>query len=223
MNFKDFEEKISYSFRDGGLLKNALTHSSYANEHGCPDNERLEFLGDAVLELSSSNFIFRNREMSEGQMTSLRASIVCEPTLAFCARELGLDDFILLGRGEERTGGRFRDSVISDALEALIGAIYLDGGFEPADRFIRNFILNDIENKRLFFDAKTVLQELTQERFDVLPEYKIIDEAGPDHRKKFKAAVLVLGEKVGEGSGNTKKSAQQHAAYNALLYYRDNG
>ena len=161
-----FMQTIGYDFKDISLLEVALTHSSYANEQKkgmCVDNERMEFLGDAVLELSSSDYIYKNHsEMAEGKMTRLRASIVCEPTLALCARAIKLDTFIRLGKGEELTGGRSRDSIVSDACEAVIGAIYLDGGFANAKEFVNKFILNDLDNKKLFFDSKTILQEVIQ-------------------------------------------------------------
>ena len=165
-NLKELEKKISYSFSDEGLLKHAMTHSSYVNEKRLKKtdcNERLEFLGDAVLELVSSEYLFfENPKMPEGELTKLRASMVCEKALAFCARDLDLGDFLLLGKGEDATGGRKRDSITSDALEALIGAIYLDGGFANAKEFILNHVLNDLEGKRLFYDSKTILQELVQ-------------------------------------------------------------
>ena len=151
------EEKIAYRFHDRKLLRQALTHSSYANEmkiNRYENYERLEFLGDAVLELVSSDFLFREQaKTAEGELTKLRASMVCEPALAYCAREFSLEKFILLGRGEETTGGRGRDSIVSDVMEALIGAIYLDGGLEEASAFIHRFILSDLENKQLFYDA----------------------------------------------------------------------
>ena len=165
-NLSELMDKINYQFKDINLLKNALTHSSYANEKTIKkykDNERLEFLGDAVLELTSSDYIYKNySNMNEGQMTRLRASIVCEPTLAICARAIGIDNFIMLGKGEELTGGRKRDSIVSDACEAVIGAIYLDGGFANAKEFVKSFILNDLESKQLFYDSKTILQEVVQ-------------------------------------------------------------
>ena len=150
------QEVIGYQFKDPGLLTHALTHSSYANEKHWDKtrcNERLEFLGDAVLEVISSDFLFHTYEsMPEGEMTKKRASLVCEPALAFCAREIDLGSFLLLGKGEEATGGRHRDSIVSDAMEATIGAIFLDGGFEPAKTFVLNYILNDIEHKQLFYE-----------------------------------------------------------------------
>ena len=219
------EEKIAYRFRDGRLLRQALTHSSYANEmkiNKYGDYERLEFLGDAVLEFVSSDFLYRQRkETAEGDLTKLRASMVCEPALAFCARELSLQQYILLGKGEqEMTGGRARDSIVSDVMEALIGAIYLDGGIEEASAFIHRFILSDLENKQLFYDAKTILQELVQQEGGGQLCYKIVREEGPDHDKTFEAEAYVGEERVGWGSGHSKKAAQQQAAYQALLIRR---
>ena len=163
---KELEKRIGYKFQDFSLLKHALMHSSYTNEKHLPKyqcNERLEFLGDAVLELVSSEFLFlENPKEPEGKLTKTRASMVCEPSLAFCARDIELGSYLLLGKGEEATGGRTRESVTSDAMEALIGAIYLDGGFANAKEFIHKFILSDLENKKLFFDSKTILQEIVQ-------------------------------------------------------------
>ena len=154
-NIKELEKTIGYHFSDFHLLEHALTHSSYTNEKHLKKqecNERMEFLGDAVLELVSSEFLFHeNPDMPEGELTKTRASMVCEQALAFCAKEIRLGEYLFLGKGEETTGGRKRDSVTSDALEALIGAIYLDGGFASAKEFIHKFILNDLENKKLFF------------------------------------------------------------------------
>lgn len=217
---KKLEEAIGYEFQDGGLLEHAMTHSSYANEHRIAytgNNERLEFLGDAVLELTSSEFLYHKyQDMPEGELTKKRASMVCEPTLALCAREISLGDYLLLGKGEDATGGRERDSIVSDAMEALIGAIYLDGGFANAKEFIQRFILNDIENKQLFYDSKTTLQEIVQGRFEEDVHYVLLKEEGPDHNKSF-FMQAVLGEKVlGEGCGHTKKAAEQQAAYCAI-------
>ena len=150
---KEFQEKIGYQFQQEGLLRQALTHSSYANEHRMKklsDNERLEFLGDAVLEIVTSDFLYHEHtDVPEGELTRLRASLVCEPTLAFCAREIELGSFLRLGKGEEMTGGRHRDSVTSDALESVIGAVYLDGGFANAKEFVLKYVLNDMEHKKL--------------------------------------------------------------------------
>ena len=163
---KELQQKIDYQFKDENLLFTALTHSSYANEHKLHKihhNERLEFLGDAVLEVVSSDFLFKNfPDMAEGQMSKKRASLVCEPTLAYCARQIGLGKYLMLGKGEDMGGGRNRDSILSDALEAVIGSIYLDGGIEQAGSFIMTHVLNDIEHKAMFQDSKTILQELLQ-------------------------------------------------------------
>ncbi len=218
---EELENKIGYLFEDKKLLRQALTHSSYANEMNInkyEDYERLEFLGDAVLELVTSDFLFRKkRENSEGRLTRLRASMVCEPSLAFCAREISLEQYILLGKGEETTGGRGRDSIVSDVMEALIGAIYLDGGLEKASVFIHRFVLNDLEHKRLFYDAKTTLQEIVQQENNGALRYKLVREEGPQHEKIFEVEAYVGEQKVGAGSGHSKKAAEQQAAYQALL------
>ena len=214
------EQKIGYHFQNRKLLVQALTHSSYANEKklgklGC--NERLEFLGDAVLELISSDFLYhRFPGIPEGELTKKRASMVCEPSLAFCAREFGLPQYLLLGKGEDMTGGRNRDSIVSDATEALLGAIYLDGGFASAKEFVLSFILNDIEHKQLFFDSKTILQEIVQEKGSQPIEYRLIKEEGPDHNKSFTVEAIVSGRTQGQGTGHTKKAAEQAAAYEAI-------
>ena len=219
-DLKELEGKIGYTFKDKTLFKQALTHSSYANEHrheGLKDNERLEFLGDAVLEIISSEYLFYNYpDMAEGEMTKLRASIVCEPTLALCTHEISLGSYLFLGKGEERTGGRNRDSIVSDAMESVIGAIYLDGGFASAKEFVYEFILNDIENKRLFHDCKTVLQErINSVKIGTL-SYEIINESGPDHNKSYEAVAKIDDKIIGQGIGHTKKAAEQQAAFNAL-------
>lgn len=220
----ELEQVIGYAFADRRLLRQAMTHSSCANElkiNKCEDYERLEFLGDAVLELTSSDYIFRaNPDMPEGKMTKLRSSIVCEPALAYCARELGLDRFIMLGRGEEATGGRARDSIVSDVMEAVIGAVYLDGGQEKAGEFIRKYILSDLEHKKLFYDAKTILQEEVQKTGRGTLSYELIREEGPEHDKTFCVEALIDGVRMGGGSGHSKKAAEQKAAYEALLKLR---
>lgn len=217
------QDRIGYHFQDPGLLRRAMIHSSYTNEshsgmtyEDC--NERLEFLGDAVLELISSAYLFREYpHRKEGELTRLRASIVCEPTLALCAREIELGGFLTMGRGEELTGGRMRDSITSDAMEALIGAIYLDGGLAKAKEFVEGFILNDIQQKQLFYDSKTILQEKIQQFSDEPAQYEIIREEGPEHDKSFWAQVSLHHQILGEGKGHTKKAAHQMAAYQALL------
>lgn len=218
------EGKIGYRFKDSRLLRQALTHSSYANEqriNRMKDYERLEFLGDAVLELISSEFLFReNPQMPEGKLTKLRSSMVCEPALAYCARDLQLGEYMLLGKGEEATGGRYRDSITSDAMEAVIGAIYLDGGFDAAHDFIHRFILSDLDDKILFYDSKTVLQEMIQADGDRTFGYELTGEAGPDHNKEFLVDAVLNGAVIGSGRGRTKKAAEQQAAYEAILHLR---
>ena len=218
---KELEKKIGYTFQDLEILKQAMMHSSYINEKHLPKykcNERLEFLGDAVLELVSSEFLFyEDQTRPEGELTKARASMVCEPALAFCAREIDLGQYLLLGKGEDATGGRKRESVTSDAMEALIGAIYIDGGFANAKEFIKRFILNDLENKKLFFDSKTILQEIVQAHFKEEISYRMIGEEGPDHDKSFHAAVLIGEKEYGTGTGRTKKAAEQEAAYQSIL------
>lgn len=220
-NVKELEEKIGYNFKDSHLLRHAVTHSSYVNEKHMKKadcNERLEFLGDAVLELISSEYLFfENQTMPEGELTKLRASMVCEKALAFCARDLELGSYLLLGKGEDATGGRFRESITSDALEALIGAIYLDGGFANAKEFILKYILNDLEGKRLFYDSKTILQEIVQAGYNEELNYQLIREEGPDHDKRFVVEARIGEKSIGEGMGHTKKAAEQEAAYQALL------
>lgn len=223
-NLKELEEIIGYKFKNRHYLEQAMTHSSYANEkklgkQGC--NERLEFLGDAVLELISSDFLYREfPQVPEGELTKKRASLVCEPSLAYCAREFGLPQFLMLGKGEDMTGGRNRDSIVSDATEALLGAIYLDGGFANAKEFVLRFILNDMEHKQLFYDSKTILQEIVQEDGSGPVEYPLIREEGPDHNKSFTVKAVVNGRVCGQGTGHTKKAAEQAAAYEALRSLR---
>ena len=221
------EDRIGYRFHDISLLKQALTHSSFTNEQkinkSC-DYERLEFLGDAVLELVSSEYLFKEHPKTpEGELSKMRAAMVCEPSLAFCAKELELGSFLLLGKGEEVTGGRERDSIIADVMEAVIGAIYLDGGMEPAKAHIYRFVLSDLEDKQLFYDSKSSLQELIQGKLKKEFHYELLKESGPDHDKLFTVAVVVDDHKMGEDTGRTKKAAEQQAAYKALLVMRDKG
>ena len=221
----ELEKEIGYVFQNRAVLKQALTHSSYANEQKIRKNgdyERLEFLGDAVLELISSEFLFKEHpDMTEGKLTKLRSSLVCEPALAQCAKEINLGSYMLLGKGEESTGGRYRESITSDVMEALIGALYLDGGFQAARNFICKYILSDIEKRILFYDSKTVLQEIIQTRPNQKLVYELINEIGPDHNKEFVVEALLNGKKIGLGQGKTKKAAEQKAAYEAILAIRE--
>lgn len=216
----ELEKRINYTFKDKALLTRALTHSSYANEvrnKSRGDYERLEFLGDAVLELVTSDRLYRrNEDMPEGKLTKLRASLVCEPALASCAKEIGLERYILLGRGEERTGGRDRDSIISDVMEAVIGAMYLDGGIEVSREFIHTYILDKLGDTTPFRDSKTILQELIQSEGYESFEYRLAGEKGPDHDKIFMAEAVLNGEVIGRGEGHTKKAAEQMAAKEAV-------
>lgn len=220
-NLKELQATIGYQFKQEGLLRQALTHSSFANEKHMKkfsDNERLEFLGDAVLEVVSSDFLFNNYpNLSEGDLTKFRASIVCEPTLALCTKDMDLGEYLYLGKGENQTGGRKRKSILSDALESVIGAIYLDGGFEEAKKFIQRFILTDVENKKLFYDSKTSLQEIVQGNYTESLHYVLLSEEGPDHDKSFTVEARIGDMPIGRGAGHTKKAAEQEAAYHALL------
>lgn len=223
----ELEKRIGYHFRDRYLLDCALTHTSFANEqkiHRFKDYERLEFLGDAVLEMVSSAFLFQTfPDRKEGELTRLRASLVCEPALAFCARDLGLEQYIRLGRGEEAGGGREKDSIISDVCEAVIGAMYVDSGSVDApQRFILEHILSDLEDKQLFYDAKSLLQEMAQ-REGKHVRYEVVSESGPDHEKHFTIAVCLDGERAGIGEGRSKKHAEQKAAYAVLSARRKSG
>ena len=200
----EFEEVIGYHFNNQGLLRQALTHSSYANERHMKkhsDNERLEFLGDAVLEVTSSEFLYQKYpDYSEGELTKLRASLVCEPTLAFCTRAIDLGKYLYLGKGEDLTGGRNRKSILSDALEAVIGAIFLDGGFANAKEFVLKYILTDIEHKQLFYDSKTILQEIVQAGYSEELNYQLIREEGPDHDKRFVVEARIGEKSIGHGT-----------------------
>lgn len=224
MKLEDLEKRINYRFEKRELLRMAVCHSSYINEHRMERldcNERLEFLGDAVLELISSDFIFHeHRKDMEGAMTKLRASLVCEQSLADSARQLDLGQYIRLGKGEYSTGGNDRDSILSDAFEAVIGAIYLDGGLENAAAFIRRFVLSDIEDKKLFYDSKTILQEIIQDQGTNTISYELLSESGPDHAKEFVIRCNLNGTPMGTGKGKSKKAAEQKAAYETILKIR---
>lgn len=222
-NIKSLEQKIEYSFKDKKKLLLALTHSSYANERKSEklaSNERLEFLGDAVLNIVTSDYIYNNYpSLPEGEMTKTRASIVCESSLMKCAVKINLGNYLLLGKGEELTGGRTRTSILSDAFEALIGAIYLDGGLEKAREFISTSmkdIYSSLESGELFSDFKTQFQEIIQKTSDQKIVYRILEEKGPDHNKVFVAQLSVGDMVYGTGEGRSKKEAEQNAAMEAL-------
>ena len=217
------EEKIGYEFKNKDLLKNALTHSSYANESHdkrTVSNERLEFLGDSVLGIITSDYIFRlYTDIPEGELTKLRASLVCEQALHEVAMDIGLSEFLLLGHGEETGGGRFRPSIMADAVEAVIGAMYLDGGMEPASRFVLGFVKPNAavySRHKSFTDYKTMLQEIVQKNHQETLKYRLRAESGPDHNKSFEMEVLLNSNVIAYGEGHSKKEAEQAAAREAL-------
>ncbi|MFD1928732.1 ribonuclease III [Sporosarcina siberiensis] len=220
--FNELQEKLSITFNDSSLLYNAFTHSSYVNEHrrkNFTDNERLEFLGDAVLELGVSRFLYSAEpNMSEGQLTKLRAAIVCEPALVKFANELNFGRYVLLGKGEEQTGGRMRPALLADVFEAFIGALYMDQGMVPVTKFLENVIFPKVTIGAFshVMDYKSGLQEIIQQTNHGQLEYEVVEEKGPAHSKEF-VTVVRLGEKqLGVGSGKSKKEAEQEAARNAI-------
>ena len=218
---KTLEEKIGYKFNNIQLLKNALTHSSYANEarNGICSNERLEFLGDSVLSIVVSDFLFKKfNSIPEGELTKLRSSLVCEKALCGFSRELNLGKYLLLGKGEDKGGGRERDSILADAFEAVLAAIYLDGGMEIARKIVMNFVLRELDHTSDtgFKDYKTALQEIIQRNPEEYVTYIVTDESGPDHDKSFEVEVHLNSNVIGKGSGKSKKQAEQMAAKQAL-------
>lgn len=212
--------RMGYTFQDSGLLENALTHSSYANEGKGrrPSNERLEFLGDSVLGFITADDLFRGEKGAEGELTKLRASLVCEKALSAYAHELHLGEYLLLGRGEKLSGGADRPSILSDAFEAVIAAMYLDGGLEPVREFLLPFLKKELANqrRRKFKDYKTYLQEIVQQNPEERLEYVLTGESGPDHQKKFTVEVHLNSNVIGTGRGHSKKEAEQLAACEAL-------
>ena len=221
MQLSELQKRLGYEFENKALLIAALTHSSYANEmknSGTGSNERLEFLGDSVLGMSVAGFIFSvYPDMPEGKMTKLRADLVCEKSLAALAVKFGLGEFILLGKGEEKNGGRARPSILADAVEAILAAVYLDRGFEAASKFITGHLAPQAQRKRTeVSDYKTALQEVVQEKEGRLLSYHTVDESGPDHMKSFTAEVRMNGGCIGVGTGKSKKEAEQFAAKSAL-------
>lgn len=216
-----FQQRIGYQYLDEEKLIQALTHRSYVNElkvnTGIRHNERMEFLGDAVLELVVSDYLYQKYdEKAEGKLTKLRASLVCEPSLAACARQIGVGECLCLGKGEALTGGRERDSILSDALEAVIGSIYLDRGAEAARRFIEVNILKQLRDEGLFVDSKSRLQEYIQNSTGGELKYEVIKTEGPDHRKQYTVQVVWDERRLAEGTGSSKKSAEQEAAAKAI-------
>ncbi len=218
---KDLETAIGYRFKNISLLQNALAHSSYANERwhdSLKSNERLEFLGDSILGMAVAEYLYRNfPDRPEGELTRMRADMVCETSLAAVADKIGLGEHLLLGHGEERFGGRKRASILADAVESVIAACFLDGGMEAARGFVSKYILTEVPVKQLHnADYKTALQELVQQKKDQVLSYELIGESGPDHDKQFQVRVLLNGAPIGEGIGRSKKRAEQDAARNAL-------
>ena len=221
MNFEKLERSIGYTFRNKELLKKALTHTSYAYEHKLESNEKLEFLGDSILEYISSKYIFCNyNKLKEGEMTKVRAEVVCEASLYKVAQKHNFSDFILIGKSEENSGGKNKPAILADSIEATIAAMYFDGGLEPVEKFIVDNLKEAIENSTKHVgmkDFKTVLQEKLQENGDVNIKYSVIKESGPDHDKIFTVKVEVDGKMLATGEGKTKKYAEMEAARKALL------
>lgn len=218
----DLQNLIGYQFKNPALLNEALTHSSYANEHKSQHikyNERLEFLGDSVLSIVVSDYIYKNcPELPEGELTKLRASLVCENSLYEFAKKIDLGKYLILSKGERNNGGADRPSILSDAFEALIAAIYIDGGFAPASKHILNFVIPAIKNskKKKINDYKTTLQEIIQKNPGEKLEYVLVKESGPDHNKHFVVEVHLNSNVIGKGGGRSKKEAEQQAAREAL-------
>ncbi len=219
-SIQQLQETIHYQFRNPVFLEVALTHSSYANEvkHQIKYNERQEFLGDAVLSIIVSDYLFNNYTVPEGELTKLRAAIVCEKSLDVMANKIGLGQYLRLGHGEELTGGRTRPSIIADAFEALIAAIYLDSGIESARKFVLPFVTEMLEHEDSlsFKDYKTILQEIIQQNPEEKLVYKLVGEKGPDHDKRFLVDVMLNSNVIGRGEGRSKKNAEQMAAKEAL-------
>ena len=218
---KELENAIGYRFHNISLLQNALAHSSYANERwhdSLKSNERLEFLGDSILGMVVADHLYRNfANRPEGELTRMRADMVCEKALAQVANQIGLGEHLLLGKGEEQGGGRGRDSILADAVESIIAACYLDGGMEAAKAFISRFVLVNVPVSRLTnADYKTALQELVQQKRNQVLTYTMVGESGPDHDKRFEVELTLNGEVVGHGIGSSKKRAEQDAARNAM-------
>ena len=220
MNFEKLEKSIGYTFKDKELLKKALTHTSYAYEKHIESNEKLEFLGDSILEYISSKYIYTNySKLKEGEMTKVRAEVVCENSLYNVAKSHDFSDFILIGKSEANSGGKYKPAILADSIEAIIAAIYFDGGLEQAEKFIIENLKDAIEKSTKHVgmkDFKTVLQEKLQENGDVCIRYTVIKETGPDHDKTFTVKVELNGKELATGEGKTKKHAEMNAAEKAL-------
>lgn len=224
-NLKTLQKNLNYFFKDENLLRKALTHSSYGNEHNMgltENNERLEFLGDTILNLVVSQYLYKKYpNYPEGELTKIRAKVVCESSLAYAAREIEIGNYLLLGKGEEATGGRDRESILADAMEAIVGAIYIDSDFDTTNKLLlRNFetdIVHAVAKGDLFIDYKTELQERLQKKGKPDVEYVVVKEEGPDHNKVFHMDVRVKGKTIGNGIGRNKKEAEQMAAKEALF------
>lgn len=221
MDFTEFEKKIGYTFKNKELLHEALSHSSYANEikRGRNSNERLEFLGDSVLSIVVSKHLFTHfKHLPEGELTKIRASLVCEKALFEFSKKIDLGKHILLGKGEENSGGRARPSIVSDAFEAVIAAVFLDGGMVEAEKYVLSFIPKNLEanSSKSLHDYKTMLQEIIQKNPEERVEYVLADQTGPDHDRKFVVQVRLNSNVIGTGEGHSKKQAEQAAAHEAL-------
>ena len=227
MDIKQLEKELGLTFTNESLLIQAFTHSSYVNEHrkeAFSDNERLEFLGDAVLELGVSQYLYRKKpNMPEGELTKLRAAVVCESSLEVFARRLNLGHYLLLGKGEEQTGGRERPAILADVFESLLGALYLDKGYEAVLSFLEKYVFPKISTGAFShaMDYKSQLQEIVQRHKHYSIEYQIVDEKGPSHNREFVAEVVLNGEVFGSGSGKTKKEAEQLAAKSAITLFQN--
>lgn len=224
-SLRELQQRIAYTFTESRLLERALTHRSYANENRLAQhNERMEFLGDSVLNLVVSEMLMNALPAaSEGELSRMRAAVVSEPSIAAVGRQIGLGAFLQIGRGEELSGGRDKDSLLSDSLEALVAALYLDGGIEQARAFITRIFGDRVTQVRTAggtADSKTELQELCQERLKALPEYRVVSESGPDHRKEYAVELLIQGTVCGRGTGRSKKEAEQRAAREAMEHLR---
>ncbi|MBI5076779.1 ribonuclease III [Candidatus Falkowbacteria bacterium] len=221
-NFSKIAKTIGVKFNNEDLLKQAMVHRSYLNEHPkfeLDQNERLEFLGDAVLELIVTEYLYKGYPNPEGELTNWRASLVNSRMLSKIGESIGIDDVLYLSRGEEKDTGKARQAILANAFEALIGAIYLDRGWDAAKNFIHRFVLTELPeilDKKLYLDPKSNLQELTQEKIGITPIYRVLSESGPDHAKNFEIGVFLKNNKIGQGSGSSKQEAQEEAARNAL-------